>query len=120
MTPKGSGASCAHEVENISARPAKRGMHCQHPEGEATAGHGMRSIANLPHDDAVTNYLFGTIVRRFDSLEVNEGPTCVATLEQHSARLARFSVRALRAFHEQCFEAPLDGPHVNAERRARQ
>ena len=95
-------------------------MHRQHPFDEATTGHGVRSIANLPHDDAVTNCLFRTIVRRFDSLDVDEGPKCVATLEQHSARLASFRVGARRAFREQCFEALLDGPHVNAERRARQ
>ena len=110
MTPKGSGASCAHEVENTSALPVERGMHRQRPFDEATAGHGMRSIADLPQDDAVTNHLFGAIVRRFDSLEVDEGPKCVATLEQHGARLARFGVGALCAFREQCFEAPLDGP----------
>ena len=79
MTPKGSGASCAQEVESISVLPAERGMHCQHPFDEATAGHGVRSMANLPQDDAVTNCLFRTIVRWFDSLDVDEGPSCQAT-----------------------------------------
>lgn len=54
MTPKGSGASRAHEVENVSVLPAERGVDRQHTFDEATARHGMRSIADLPRDDAVT------------------------------------------------------------------
>jgi hypothetical protein len=65
----------------------------------------MRSVADLPHDDAVTNHLFGPIVRRLDTFEVDEGPEGVAALEQHCTRLARFGMGRRRPFREQSFEA---------------
>jgi hypothetical protein len=66
MIPTRSGASRAHEVDDVAALPAERGVGGQHPFDEATPRHGMRSVADLPLDDGVTNRLFSAIVRWFD------------------------------------------------------
>ena len=92
MTPKGSGASRPHEVENVPALPAERGVDGQHPFDEATARHGMRFIAELLHDHAVTNHLLGAIVRRFNPVEIDEGPEGVAPSASSTSK-RRWTVR---------------------------
>ena len=47
-------------------------------------------------------------------------PTQRGVNEPHRIRLARSGVGRRRPFREQSLEAPLDCPHVNAERRARE
>ena len=118
MIPTGSEAGVTHEVENMAMLPTQRGVDGQHPFHEAAPCGGMRSVADLPHDHAVTNHLFGPVIRGLDAFDVNEGPEGVTAQEPHRTRLARFGVGRRRPFREQSFKALLDCPHVNAERRA--
>lgn len=60
----------------------------------------MRSVADLPDDDAMANHLFGPIIRRLDAVEVSEGPESVAALEQPRTRLGFDGIPAtIKAVH---------------------
>jgi hypothetical protein len=83
VTPKGSGASRAHEVENVSALPAERGVDCQHTFDEATARHGMRSIADLPQKDALAP---PRLVSVLDGLLLDVAPRVLDRLGDSGAR----------------------------------
>src|SRR6266496_3386923 len=116
---EGGTAGRTHELENSTVLQAERGAYRQHALHETTSLGGMRSVADLAHYDAMTDLLFGNVVRRFYPFDVDEGPEGVAVLEQLGARLAGLGVGEGRPLSEQGLKATLERSHVHTKGRSR-
>ena len=79
---KGGRAGRNHEVEDSAVLPSERGMHREHTFDEAAPVGGMRAGADLAHEDGVTDFVFGTVVRGFNAFDTDEGPEGLTAFEQ--------------------------------------
>ena len=73
------------EREDIAFLPAQRGVHSQDTLNVSTACRALGAEAGPTPHDAMTDRLFGRVVRRFNALYIYEGPQRFFELQDRSA-----------------------------------
>ena len=77
-----SAAGVVDEVQDIALLLAEGGVDGENSLDEATAFFGMGPGAGLATEDAVANGSLGDVVRRLDTLDVEEGPEGIGAREE--------------------------------------
>ena len=95
-------AGISNEGEDVATLLTECRVHGQDSFDEATALFGMRALAGLSTEDAVSHGSLGAIVRRLDALDVEESPERVDAFEEVLAGLGGLRMEQVRRIRDAC------------------